>query len=219
MLWDIDLPAGRLRDHALRIRGWTIVSAQNQHLDGYAVLFAPDIWRMGDYLGRPDLKRLAAVMYRSCGQLIDPEGSQGEQIQQTNFGQSGDMTDVFRLRGGYNEGWTAFWITAHFLNTAARFEAMGADLDREVTGPGNRDGDEVLRKQNRTRKRGGKAGLRQQDVPMQLQAKHLAWSNPEGLVPHAPRTSNDLVRPCRAEMPRGSVVLQQFADLPGRQPL
>lgn len=135
VLWDIDLPAGRLRDHALKTRGWTIVSAQNQHLDVYAVLFAPEIWRMGDHLGRPDLKRLAAVMYRSCGQLIDPQGSQGEQIQQTNFGQSGDMTDVFRLRGGYSEGWTVFWITAHFLNAAAQFEAMGVDLDRQGTAP------------------------------------------------------------------------------------
>ena len=129
VLWDIDLPAGRLRDHGLKTRGWTIVSAQNQHLDVYAVLFTPEIWRMGELLGRDDLKRLAAVMFRSCGQLIDPYGSQGEQIQQTNFGQSGDMTDVFRLRGGYSERWTVFWITAHFLNAAAQFEAMGVDLD------------------------------------------------------------------------------------------
>jgi hypothetical protein len=130
VLWDIDLPAGRLRDHDLKTRGWTIVSAQNQHLDVYAVLFTPEIWRMGEYLGRPDLKRLAAVMYRSCGQLIDAQGSQGEQIQQTNFGQSGDLTDVFRMRGGYSEHWTVFWITAHFLNAAGQFEAMGVDLDQ-----------------------------------------------------------------------------------------
>ncbi len=130
VLWDIDLPASRLRDHALKTRGWTIVSAQNQHLDVYAVLFTPEIWRMGDYLDRPDLKRLAALMYRSCGQMIDPFGSQGEQIQQTNFGQQGEMKDVFRLRGGYSERWTVFWITAHFLNAAAQFESMGIDLDR-----------------------------------------------------------------------------------------
>lgn len=84
---------------------------------------------MGDHLGRPDLKRLAAVMFRSCGQLIDAQGSQGEQIQQTNFGQSGELTDVFRLRGGYSEHWTVFWITAHFLNAAAEFERMGVNLD------------------------------------------------------------------------------------------
>jgi hypothetical protein len=53
-----------------------------------------------------------------------------EQIQQTNFGQQGNLTDVFRMRGGYSEGWTVFWITAHFLNAAAQFEAMGVDLDR-----------------------------------------------------------------------------------------
>jgi hypothetical protein len=40
------------------------------------------------------------------------------------------MKDVFRMRGGYNERWTVFWITAHFLNAAAQFESMGVDLDR-----------------------------------------------------------------------------------------
>lgn len=130
VLWDIDLPAGRLRDHGLKTRGWTIVSAQNQHLDVFGVMFTPEIWRMGDYLGRDDLKRLAAVMYRSCGQMMDPYGSSGEQIQHTNFAQHGDMSNVFHLRGGYSESWTVFWITAHFLNAAAEFERMGVDLDR-----------------------------------------------------------------------------------------
>jgi hypothetical protein len=130
VLWDIDLPAGRLRDHGLKTRGWTIVSAQNQHLDVFGVMFTPEIWRMGGYLGRDDLKRLAAVMYRSCGQMMDPHGSTGEQIQHTNFGQHGDMSNVFRLRGGYSESWTVFWITAHFLNAASEFERMGVDLDR-----------------------------------------------------------------------------------------
>jgi hypothetical protein len=135
VLWDIDLPAGRLRDHALKTRGWTVVSAQNQHLDVYAVLFTPEIWRMGNYLGREDLKRLAAVMYRSCGQITDPQGSQGEQIQHTNFGQSGELNDVFHLRGGYSEGWTVFWITAHFLNAAGQFQSMGVDLDNPASWP------------------------------------------------------------------------------------
>lgn len=129
VLWDIDLPPGRLRDHDLKTRGWTIVSAQNQHLDVFGVIYTPELWRMGDYLKRDDLKRLAGVMYRSAGQMIDPYGSQGEQIQHTNFGQHGDMSDVFRLRGGYSESWTVFWITAHFLNAAAEFERMGVDLD------------------------------------------------------------------------------------------
>ena len=39
------------------------------------------------------------------------------------------MSNVFRLRGGYSESWTVFWITAHFLNAAAEFERMGVDLD------------------------------------------------------------------------------------------
>jgi hypothetical protein len=129
VLWDIDLPAGRLRDHGLKTRGWTVVSAQNQHLDVYGVVYTPEIWRMGEHLGRHDLKRLAAVMFRSCGQLVDPWGSSGEQIQQTNFAQQGDMSNVFRLRGGYSENWTVLWITAHFLNAASEFERMGVDLD------------------------------------------------------------------------------------------
>jgi hypothetical protein len=131
MVWDVDLPAGRLRDHGFRSRGWTVVSAQNQHLDVFGVFYTPEIWRMGELLGRPELKRLAAVMFRSCGQLIDALGSQGEQIQHTNFAQAGDMSDVARLRGGYSEGWTVFWITTHFLHAAARFEQMGVDLDEE----------------------------------------------------------------------------------------
>jgi hypothetical protein len=57
---------------------WTIVSAQNQHLDVYGVLYTPEIRRLGDCLGREDLKRLAAVMFRSCGQMTDPYGSTGE---------------------------------------------------------------------------------------------------------------------------------------------
>ncbi len=125
VVWDIDMPPGRLRDHNFKSRGWTVVSAQNQHLDVYGVLYTPEIYRMGQYLGREDLKKLAIVMYRSCGQLIDPFGSQGEQIQHTNFSQRGNMDDVTRMRGGYSEGWTVYWITAHFLNAAAQFQEMG----------------------------------------------------------------------------------------------
>lgn len=133
VLWDIDMPPGRLRDYGFKTRGWTIVSAQNQHLDVFGVVSTPDIWRMGEYLRRDDLKRIAAVMYRSCGQIIDPYGSQGEQMQHTNFIQSGDMSDTSRARGGYAEHWTVFWITAHFLNAGAQFEEMGVDLDRPGT--------------------------------------------------------------------------------------
>jgi len=129
VVWDIDMPPGRLRDHDFHSRGWTAVSPQNEHLDVYGVLTSPAIYRMGRHLGRPDLMRLAAVMFRSCGQLIDAFGSQGEQIQQTNYAQHGDMSDVFRLRGQYSEGWTVFWIAAHFLVAAAQFEELGVDLD------------------------------------------------------------------------------------------
>ncbi len=125
VLWDIDLPAGRLRDHDLKTRGWTAVSVQNQHLDVYGVVYTPEIYRMGQYLEREDLKKLAILMYRSCGQLIDPFGSQGEQLNQTNFAQSGNLDDVHRMRGTYSEGWTVYWITAHFLNAAAQFAEMG----------------------------------------------------------------------------------------------
>lgn len=130
VLWDIDMPPGRLRDHGFKTRGWTIVSAQNQHLDVFGVVSTPEIWRMGEYLRCDDLKRIAAVMYRSCGQIVDPYGSQGEQMQHTNFLQAGDMSDPSRARGGYAEHWTVFWITAHFLNAGAQFEEMGIDLDR-----------------------------------------------------------------------------------------
>jgi hypothetical protein len=67
-------------------------------------------------------------MYRSCGQLLDPYGSQGEQPQQTNYAQRGDVSDLFALRGGYAETWTVFWITAHFLNAAARLQELGAPI-------------------------------------------------------------------------------------------
>lgn len=127
-VWNVDLPAGRLKDHGFKTLGWTMVSAQNQHVDVFGVYYTPEIYKMGQLLKRPELQKLARVMYRSCGQLIDPYGSQGEQIQQTNFAQAGDMSNVFRLRGGYSEGWTVFWITTHFLHAAARFKEMGVTL-------------------------------------------------------------------------------------------
>ncbi|MDD3956996.1 MAG: hypothetical protein PHG77_11545, partial [Proteiniphilum sp.] len=84
--------------------------------------------RMGELTKNENLKRLAKTMFLTCGQLTDPYGSQGEQMQHTNFAQRGDMSNVFLLRGGYSEHWTVFWITAHFLNAAARFEEMGVVL-------------------------------------------------------------------------------------------
>ncbi|MCT4648576.1 MAG: hypothetical protein N4A74_26545 [Carboxylicivirga sp.] len=128
VIWDIPLPAGRLADHGLKTRGWTGVSPQNQHLDVYGVLVTPMVYKLGEYTNNEALKKLAIVMYRSCGQMIDPYGSQGEQLQQTNFAQHGDMSNVYKLRGGYSEGWTVYWITAHFLHAAAQFEEMGVNL-------------------------------------------------------------------------------------------
>ena len=128
VVWDIPLPAGRMADYNFKTTGWTVVSPQNQHIDVYGVLFAPEVYKMGVYLNDVRLKDLAKVMYRSCFQLTDPYGSQGEQLQQTNFAQQGDMSNVHMLRGGYSENWTVFWITAHFLNAAARFVEMGVEI-------------------------------------------------------------------------------------------
>lgn len=128
VIWDIPLPAGRLADHALKTTGWTGVSPQNQHLDVYGVLVTPMVYKLGEYTNNESLKKLAAVMFRSCGQMIDPFGSQGEQLQQTNFAQQGIMNDIYKLRGGYSESWTVYWITAHFLHAAAQFEEMGINL-------------------------------------------------------------------------------------------
>ncbi|MCE5346499.1 MAG: hypothetical protein LLG13_09460 [Bacteroidales bacterium] len=125
VVWDIQLTPGRMADHMFKTRGWTVVSPQNQHIDVFGVFFAPEIYRMGVITKNENLKRLSKVMFLTCGQLTDPYGSQGEQLQHTNFAQAGDMSDVYRLRGGYSEHWTVFWITAHFLNAAARFEEMG----------------------------------------------------------------------------------------------
>lgn len=126
VVWDIPLPAGRMADYNFKTTGWSVVSPQNQHIDLYGVIFAPEVYRMGQLLKNESLKKLSHVMFRSCFQLTDPFGSQGEQLQQTNFAQHGDMSNVYKLRGGYSENWTVFWITAHFLNAAAKFEVMGA---------------------------------------------------------------------------------------------
>lgn len=123
-VWRIPLPAGRLADYNFKTEGWTVVSPQNQHLDVYGVAFAPEIYKMGCYLKDNRLKKLSEVMFRSCYQLVDEYGSQGEQVTHTNFAQHGDMSNVFKLRGGYSERWTVFWITAHFLTGAAKFVEM-----------------------------------------------------------------------------------------------
>ncbi len=134
MVLDIDLPAGRLRDNGFKTRGWTAVSVQNMHIDVFGVLITPDIYRLGQLLDRDELKKLAILMYRSCGQLIDPYGSQGEQPHHTNYAQHGKFSqrlrrnDISGIRGNYVEEWTVFWITAHFLNAGAQFKEFGVEI-------------------------------------------------------------------------------------------
>jgi hypothetical protein len=134
VVWDIDLPAGRLRNHGFKTRGWTAVSVQNMHIDVYGVLIAPDVYRLGQLTKQENLKKTALLMYRSCGQLMDPYGSQGEQPHQTNYAQHGEFreqiqqNDMRGVRGNYVENWTVFWITAHFLNAAAEFKELGVTL-------------------------------------------------------------------------------------------
>lgn len=129
-VWDVDMPAGRLRDHAFKTSGWTAVSVQNMHIDVYGVLMTPEIYRLGQITEDEQLKELALLMYRSCGQLIDPYGSQGEQPQQTNYSQAHvEGKNPLQFRGGYIEDWTVFWITAHFLNGAAGLKELGVEIE------------------------------------------------------------------------------------------
>ncbi len=58
-------------------------------------------------------------------QLIDAQGSQGEQPQLTNDTQRSKAASVEGLRGGYVEDWTVFWISAYFLNGTAVFTELG----------------------------------------------------------------------------------------------
>jgi hypothetical protein len=126
-IWDVPLPAGRLTDHAFKTRGWTAVSVQNMHLDVYGVLCAPAFWHLGELTGNSDYQRLARLMLVSCGQLLDPFGSQGEQVHQTNYAQHYAYTELPGVRGDYVETWNVYWITAHFLVAAAHLSEMGVD--------------------------------------------------------------------------------------------
>lgn len=128
VVWRIDMPAGRLCDNGFNSTGWTAVSPQNEHLDVYGVLLSPQIYRMGKLLKDERLEKLGRVMFLSCGQLLDENGAQGEQIHHTNYAQHDTslQSDWRTFRGGYVEGWTPFWITAHFLNAAAQFRELGA---------------------------------------------------------------------------------------------
>ena len=125
-VWDVDFNAGRLNDHAFKTRGWTSVSVQNMHIDVYGAFIAPFVYKLGLLTKNQNLVKTSELMFRSCGQLIDAYGSQGEQVQQTNYSQDPDLSpDPSTYRGGYVEKWTVFWITAHFLNAAALFKEFG----------------------------------------------------------------------------------------------
>ncbi len=127
-VWDIPMPPGRLADNGFRSAGWTAVSVQNMHLDVFGVWVAPLLWKIGRDLDEPSWQALALPMILNCGQLTDIHGSQGEQIEQTNFSQRPSRRASEALRGGYSENWTVFWITAAFLNAAAQFELLGLSL-------------------------------------------------------------------------------------------
>ena len=126
-LWDVDLPPGRLTDNHFKTRGWTTVSAQNMHLDVYGVLCTPEFWRLGEITGNQDYQKLARIMLVACGQLIDPLGSQGEQMHQTNYAQHYDYDDLKGVRGDYVESWNVYWISAHFLVATSKLDEMGVD--------------------------------------------------------------------------------------------
>ena len=124
-LWDVDLPKGRLTDHAFKTRGWTTVSAQNMHLDVYGVLCTPAFWKLGNYTGNTDYHKMARLMLVTCGQLLDPLGSQGEQIHQTNYAQHYDYNSLEGVRGDYVEQWNVYWVSAHFLVAASQLDELG----------------------------------------------------------------------------------------------
>lgn len=129
VVWDIPMPAGRLTDHGFKSRGWTAVSVQNMHIDVYGVLIAPYVYRLGQLKQNTVLKQTGLLMFRTCGQLIDPFGSQGEQPYHTNYIQTGwQDKPVHERRGNYLETWTVFWITAHFLQAAALFTQLGITM-------------------------------------------------------------------------------------------
>jgi hypothetical protein len=129
-LWDVDLPPGRLTDHVFKTRGWTSVSVQNMHLDVYGVLCTPEFWKLGNYTGNDDYRKLARLMLVACGQLLDPLGSQGEQMHQTNYAQHYDYESLKGVRGDYVEQWNVYWISAHFLVAVSQLDELGVEWEK-----------------------------------------------------------------------------------------
>ena len=126
-LWDIPMPPSRLADNHFISRAWTAVSVQNMHLDVFGIFVLPHLWKIGRDLNRPDWQKLVVPMFVNCGQMMDAYGSQGEQIQHTNYAQRPPFEPIEALRGGYAENWMVFWMTAAFLNTSAQFTRLGID--------------------------------------------------------------------------------------------
>ena len=126
-LWDIPMPPSRLADNHFISRAWTAVSVQNMHLDVFGIFVLPHLWKIGRDLKRPDWQKLVVPMFVNCGQMMDAYGSQGEQIQHTNYAQRPPFEPIEALRGGYAENWMVFWMTAAFLNTSAQFTRLGID--------------------------------------------------------------------------------------------
>ncbi|MEM6364268.1 MAG: hypothetical protein AAF745_07570, partial [Planctomycetota bacterium] len=127
-VWDVPLPPGRLADHTFKTRGWTSVSVQNQHLDVFGVLFAPELWQLAKWTGDDRYQQLAKLMFVSAGQMTNlVSGQQGEQMFQTNYQQHDAGDQVEGMRGGYAEAWNIYWISAHFLTAAAKLEQLGVD--------------------------------------------------------------------------------------------
>ena len=127
-VWDIPMPPSRLADNHFQSRAWTAVSVQNMHLDVFGVFVVPLLWKIGRDMNRPDWQRLVVPMFINCGQMTDIYGSQGEQIQHTNYAQRPPFEPLESLRGGYAETWMVFWMTAAFLNAGAQLTRLGVDF-------------------------------------------------------------------------------------------
>ena len=149
VVWDIPMPPGPLADAGFKSTGWTVVSAQNQCLDVFALLTLPELWWMGCRLGDERLKGLVPLMFRSSFQLADHEGNSGEQILHTNYRHMwddgkliGDRGDARDFRGCYDP-WNPIWLTGHFLCAAADLREMGvAEFTTSAAVLRERDGTE-----------------------------------------------------------------------------
>ncbi|MEM2391540.1 MAG: hypothetical protein QW819_05980 [Candidatus Korarchaeota archaeon] len=95
-LWDV--PFGKdsfLGELNFRTRGWTVVSVENQHLDPYGLIIAPDFLRLYQITRKTIWRDLAMLMAKSVLNFVFPLKSRGinrifygyqpEQINHTNW--------------------------------------------------------------------------------------------------------------------------------------